>query len=261
LRVAEAVGLAFLFEARKGRPARKEIRIRPLQLLQGLLQRLRRRCTQPPGTRQDFPLGESLAQPRITQLLLAPLVPLFLRCQRLVEHEPASAGEAAHVTLLNTVWLQCELEGLKASHASIIVWSMKTNNDMRQGRHCVFPMLVHSVFVAKYRRRVFDKVTIARLHELFAKIGSDFDAELIEMDGERDHVHLLMLYPPKVAISKLVNSVKGASSRVLRNERPDLAQRTYHKGVLWPPSYFAASCGGAPIRIIRRYIEQQQTPD
>jgi putative transposase len=59
----------------------------------------------------------------------------------------------------------------------------------------------------------------------------------------------------------LVNSLKGASSRVLRKERSDLAQRYCHKGVLWSPSYFAASCGGALISIIRQYIEQQQTPD
>jgi putative transposase len=70
-----------------------------------------------------------------------------------------------------------------------------------------------------------------------------------------------VLYPPKVAISKLVNSLKGASSRVLRNEPPDPAQCTYHKGVLWSPSSFAAACGGAPMSIIRQYIEHQQTPD
>jgi putative transposase len=80
------------------------------------------------------------------------------------------------------------------------------------------------------------------------------------MDGEQDHVHLLVNYPPKIAVSALVNSLKGASSRVLRKERPDIASRYYHKGVLWSPSYFSASCGGAPISIIRQYIEQQQTP-
>jgi len=80
------------------------------------------------------------------------------------------------------------------------------------------------------------------------------------MDGERDHVHLLVEYPPKLAVSALVNSLKGASSRVLRRQRPDIA-RKYWQGVLWSPSYFAASCGGAPISIIRQYIEQQKTPD
>jgi putative transposase len=122
-------------------------------------------------------------------------------------------------------------------------------------------MHVHLVFVAKYRRKVFDKEAFERLRELFTKICMDFEAELMEIDGERDHVHLLVNYPPKVPVSALVNSLKGASSRVLRKERPDIAKRYYHKGVLWSPSYFAASCGGAPISIVRQYIEQQQTPD
>lgn len=122
-------------------------------------------------------------------------------------------------------------------------------------------MHVHLIFVAKYRRKVFDSDAISRLKELFAKTCTGFEADLVEMDGERDHVHLLVNYPPKVAVSALVNSLKGASSRVLRKERPDIAQRYYLKGGLWSPSYFAASCGGAPISIIRQYIEQQATPD
>ncbi|WP_344965053.1 IS200/IS605 family transposase [Oceanisphaera sediminis] len=137
---------------------------------------------------------------------------------------------------------------------------MKKLNDIRTGRHCIFSMHVHLVFVAKYRRRVFDKAAIDRLRALFTKICADFEAELKEMDGEIDHVHLLVNYPPKVAVSALVNSLKGASSRVLRKERPDIAAKFYYKGALWSPSYFASSCGGAPIEIIRQYIEQQQTP-
>ncbi len=78
------------------------------------------------------------------------------------------------------------------------------------------------------------------------------------MDGEPDHVHLLINYPPKLAISSLVNSLKGVSSRLLRRDRPDIAVRYYYKGVLWSPGYFASSCGGAPISVIRQYIEQQQ---
>ena len=136
---------------------------------------------------------------------------------------------------------------------------MANSNDIRHGRHCVFKMHVHLVFVAKYRRKVFDGDAIARLRTMFAKVCEDFEATLIEMDGEDDHVHLLVEYPPKVAVSALVNSLKGASSRRLRTERPDIADR-YWKNMLWSPSYFAASCGGAPIGIVRQYIEQQQTP-
>jgi putative transposase len=120
-------------------------------------------------------------------------------------------------------------------------------------------MHVHLVFVTKYRRGVFDGDTINRLRVIFAKVCADFEAQRLEMDGEDDHVHLLVEYPPTVAISHLVNSLKGVSSRLLRKERPDLQTR-YWKGVLWSPSYFASSCGGAPISLVRQYIEQQQTP-
>jgi putative transposase len=77
------------------------------------------------------------------------------------------------------------------------------------------------------------------------------------MDGEDNHVHLLIQYPPKVSVSSLVN--KGLSSRMLRQQRPDLMKR-YWKGALWSPSYVAAYCGGAPISILKDYIDQQKTP-
>ncbi len=98
------------------------------------------------------------------------------------------------------------------------------------------------------------------MQQVLTSVCDDFEAELLEFDGEDDHVHLLVNYPPKVAISKLVNSLKGVSSRNLRREFPELAAR-YWKGVLWSPSYFAASCGGAPISIIKQYIQQQRTPN
>lgn len=121
-------------------------------------------------------------------------------------------------------------------------------------------MHVHLIFVAKYRKKVFDGDALDRLKGHFARIAEDFEGALIEFNGEDDHVHLLVEYPPKVAISSLVRSMKGVSSRMLRQERPDLASR-YYKDVLWSPSYFAASCGGAPLEIIKRYVEQQQRPD
>ncbi len=132
-------------------------------------------------------------------------------------------------------------------------------NEIRHGRHCVSRMHVHLVFVTKYRRGVFDADALAKLKAIFASVCADFESSLVEMDGEDDHVHLLVEYPPKVSVSSLVNSLKGVSSRLLRRQRPDIEKR-YWKGVLWSPSYFAGSCGGAPIEIVRQYIEQQQTP-
>jgi putative transposase len=136
---------------------------------------------------------------------------------------------------------------------------MTNANELRTGRHCVFNMHVHLVFVTKYRRHVFSKQILLRMHEVFNEVCTDFEAEIVEFDGEKDHVHVLVNYPPKVSVSKLVNSLKGVSSRLLRKEFPGLANN-YFKGVLWSPSYFAASCGGAPISIIKQYIQQQQTP-
>jgi putative transposase len=136
---------------------------------------------------------------------------------------------------------------------------MADASDFRTGRHCVFVLHVHLVFVTKYRRHVFNAEHLTAMRELFRRICADFEAELVEFDGEDDHVHLLANYPPKVALSALVNSLKGVSSRILRKRYPGLAKR-YRKGVLWSPSYFASSCGGAPLDIIKRYIESQRTP-
>ena len=135
---------------------------------------------------------------------------------------------------------------------------MTQETDYRRGRHCVFAIHAHLVFVTKYRRGVFRQEHLDSLHRILADVCKDFDAELIEFNGERDHVHLLINYPPKVALSALVNSLKGVSSRLLRKELGDFHPWLKRRGVLWSPSYFAASCGGAPIEILRQYIEQQQ---
>ena len=129
----------------------------------------------------------------------------------------------------------------------------------RSGRHCVFALHVHLVFVTKYRRDVLSEPAIRDLAAIFSKVCTDFNAQLVECNGEDDHVHLLVEYPPQVSIPRLVNSLKGVSSRRLRQDRPEVRGR-YFKGVLWSPSYFAASCGGAPISIIRQYVERQREP-
>jgi putative transposase len=81
---------------------------------------------------------------------------------------------------------------------------------------------VHLVFVTKYRRDVLSEPAISDLRDIFAKVCRDFEAELIACDGEDDHVLLLVHYPPKVALSRLVNSLKGVSSRLLRETRPEI---------------------------------------
>lgn len=131
--------------------------------------------------------------------------------------------------------------------------------EYRSGRHCVFQLHAHLIFTPKYRRRVFEGVHIEAMREIFTRVCEGFHVELAEFNGESDHVHLLVNFPPSVELSKLVNSLKGVSSRLLRKQFPELEKR-YWKNVLWSRSYFAASCGGAPLEIIRQYVEQQKTP-
>jgi putative transposase len=107
----------------------------------------------------------------------------------------------------------------------------KSNNiDIRSGRHCVFNLHVHLVFVTKYRRCIFTPELLKELEAILAAVCKQFEAELIEFNGNNDHVHLLVNYPPKVQLSKLVNSLKGVSSRILRKNHPELSSY-YWKGV------------------------------
>jgi putative transposase len=131
--------------------------------------------------------------------------------------------------------------------------------EIRTGRHVVYNLHAHLVFVPRYRKKVFDADSLQRLHNIFRVVCADFETDLIEFNGEVDHVHLLIHYPPKIALSSLVNSLKGVSSRRLRQERPDIARR-YWKGGLWSASYFVGSVGGAPISVLRTYIENQRAP-
>lgn len=134
---------------------------------------------------------------------------------------------------------------------------MEDSTEFRTGRHCVFMLHVHLVFITKYRRDVLSELAIRDLEQIFRKVCNNFEAELVECNGEDDHVHLLVNYPPKIALSKMVNSLKGVSSRKLRDMRPEITGR-YRKGILWSPSYFAGSCGGAPLDVIKQYIENQR---
>jgi putative transposase len=137
---------------------------------------------------------------------------------------------------------------------------MAEYGDIRTGRHCVFILHAHLVFVTKYRHKVFSGNHLTRLEEVMRDVCADFEVQLEEFNGESNHVHLLVSFPPKVALSKLVNSLKGVSSRRMRQEFPDLHRHYYRANRLWSASYFAGSAGGAPISVLRHYIEQQNRP-
>ena len=126
---------------------------------------------------------------------------------------------------------------------------------LSRSRHSVSALFVHLVFVTKYRRTVLTAQMLDDLEGLFRSALSDMEAELIEFNGEADHVHLMVRYRPAAAISEIVGRLKGHSSRRLR-----LRYRGLGGKALWSPSYFAASCGGAPLEVLKRYIENQRRP-
>lgn len=135
---------------------------------------------------------------------------------------------------------------------------MTSDIDYRPGRYVVSALYVHLVFVTKYRRGVLDADMLRSCEDAMRKVCCDFAAELREFNGEDDHVHLLVGYPPKVAVSALVNSLKGVSARHLRSEFTGRVNRYTLHGHFWSPSYLAASCGSTPLSTIRQYIERQR---
>jgi putative transposase len=132
--------------------------------------------------------------------------------------------------------------------------------DIHRGRSVVHDLHAHLVFTPKHRRGVFTDEILARCEEIMRSVCADFGAQLAQFNGERDHVHLLVRYPPQVALSRLVGSLKGVSARRLRQEYPEHIHRYSQGEHLWSPSYFAASCAGEPLAIVTEYIENQKRP-
>lgn len=135
------------------------------------------------------------------------------------------------------------------------------NPDVRRGRSVIYILHAHLVFTPKYRRKVFTDTILTRCEEVMRKVCEDFGAELREFNGETDHVHLLVHYPPSVALSRLVGSLKGVSARRLRQDFPTHINKYLWGKHFWSPSYFAGSCGGAPLAVVKDYIENQKRPD
>ncbi|WP_119564910.1 IS200/IS605 family transposase [Vibrio cholerae] len=132
--------------------------------------------------------------------------------------------------------------------------------DYLRKRHSVSKLVVHLVFTTKYRRKLFTGVMIEQLREAFESACVKLECELIEMDGEQDHVHLLISYPPKLSISVMVNNLKAVSSRMLRLQNTHLTRQS-KTSALWSRSYFACTAGGATIETLKAYVESQSTPD
>ena len=137
---------------------------------------------------------------------------------------------------------------------------MSVQDEYRRGRHSVTRLVAHLIFTTKYRRKVFDGDMIGQLREAFDSACEKLDCRIIEFDGEEDHVHLLIEYPPKLSISVLVNNLKSTSSRRIRFLNTHIP-RLSKSAALWSRSYFACSAGGATIEMLKAYVNEQKTPD
>lgn len=128
---------------------------------------------------------------------------------------------------------------------------------LRPGNHCVFRLRCHLVLVTKYRKKVITPEMGTRIDQVAKAIIEKHGGILAESNGEADHRHFLLDLPPSVQPSRLVCSIKTATSRIVRKEHPRQVGRFYWKPVFWSRSYCLLSAGGAPIMVIRKYIENQ----
>ena len=119
----------------------------------------------------------------------------------------------------------------------------------------VYSCKYHVIWCPKYRRPVLCDPVDSRLKEIIRDACIEFGSELIEMEVMPDHVHLLVEVDPQLGIHKLIKRIKGRSSRLIRSEFPRLRSRL---PTLWTNSYFVSTVGGAPMEIIRQYVENQK---
>lgn len=131
---------------------------------------------------------------------------------------------------------------------------------LKKGYRNVYDLNIHLVLVTKYRKNVINQAMLTRLHEIFEATCQKWRSTLTDFNGEDNHVHLLISYPPDVEVSRLVNNLKTVSSRLIRKEFADEVNAVYRKAVFWSGAYFVASCGGVTVDQLKAYVEQQNSP-
>lgn len=129
---------------------------------------------------------------------------------------------------------------------------MKLDNN----NHSVFLMYYHLIFIVKYRKKVINDTISDRLKEIFEYISPNYNIALQEWNHDTDHIHILFKGQPNSELSKFINSYKSASSRLIKKEYPKIKDKLW-KGAFWSKSFCLLATGGAPIEVIKKYIEKQ----
>ena len=126
--------------------------------------------------------------------------------------------------------------------------------------HCVYNLKYHLGLVTKYRKKCFTKAMLVRLEEILRTLCDKWEVELVEFGGESDHIHIMLDMHPNIMPSKLVNNLKTVSSRLMRKEFSEHLAKFYWKPVMWSRAYCLISAGGAPIEVLKQYIQNQDQP-
>ncbi|MBW4532311.1 MAG: IS200/IS605 family transposase [Pleurocapsa minor HA4230-MV1] len=135
---------------------------------------------------------------------------------------------------------------------------MKTN--YRTTRRAVFNLTVHIVLVTKYRRKVIDAAMKTELERVFRSVLASWDSELLEFNCESDHAHLIVSFPPHKLLSSLIANLKATSSKTMWRSFESIVSKTYSKRVFWTGAYFVSSCGGVTIDVLKKYVQDQDSP-
>lgn len=115
--------------------------------------------------------------------------------------------------------------------------------------------------MTKYRRKAITADILSRLEVIFQETLGKWECQLVEFNGEPDHVHLLVRYKPEISLSKLIANLKTVSSRLIRRDFPYLPSKYfYNKPYFWTGAYFVASCGGVTVEQLKKYVEAQDAP-
>ena len=128
--------------------------------------------------------------------------------------------------------------------------------DYDKRRHSVTRLCVHLIFTTKYRRKVMSPEILQEIKESLSQAAQKIGCQPVEINGEADHVHLLVLFPTTLSISSIVNTLKAVSSRMIRSKHPDIL-RGGKTGLFWSRSYFAATAGGVTLDVLKQYVEKQ----
>jgi putative transposase len=130
-----------------------------------------------------------------------------------------------------------------------------------KGYRSVYKLTVHIVFVTKYRKKAISVDILNRLEAIFQETLDKWGCQLVEFNGEPDHVHLLVSYKPEISLSKLIANLKTVSSRLVRRDFPFLSSKYfYNKPYFWTGAYFVSSCGGVTVDQLKKYVEDQNAP-